>query len=69
MALAWDIVGPIIRETVRSRLHIPSLAAVEIVPSSVANPPSLLGAVAVALSSILELEVADPAVLSHATLV
>jgi len=69
VALAWDIVGPIIRETVRSRLHIPSLAAVEIVPSSVPNPPSLLGAVAVALSSILELEVADPAVLSHATLV
>jgi predicted NBD/HSP70 family sugar kinase len=68
IALAWNIVGPAIREAVHSRLHIPSLAAVEIIPSSVPNPPSLLGAVAVALSSILELEVADSAVLSHATL-
>ncbi len=65
---AWNIIEPIIREAVRSRYHIPGLAAVEITPSSVPNPPSLLGAVAVALSSILEREVADSRVLSQATI-
>jgi len=68
VAQAWDIISPIIQETIHSRMHNPTLAAVEIVPSSVPPPPSLLGAVAVALSNILEREVADSAVLSHATM-
>jgi predicted NBD/HSP70 family sugar kinase len=67
VARAWDILGPVIQETVHSRFHIPSLAAVEIMPSSVPNPPSLFGAVAVALSSILEQEVAQSPILRHAT--
>ena len=69
LAAAWNIVGPIIRETVHSRMHVPGLAAVEITPSSVPYPPSLLGAVAVALSSVLEREVADSAILSHTMVV
>jgi len=65
---AWDLIRPIISETVRSRMHNPSLAAVEIMPASVPNPPSLLGAIAVALSNILEQQVADPSALSLATI-
>jgi len=38
IAPAWNIVGPVIRETVHSRFHIPSLATVEIIPSSVPTP-------------------------------
>lgn len=64
---AWNIVEPIIREVVRSRLHIPGLAAVEITPSSVPNPPSLLGAVAVAISNILEQEIAVSDILAYAS--
>jgi len=68
VAQAWNIISPILQETIRSRMHNPTLAAVEVTPSSVPTPPSLLGAVAVALSNILEREVADSAVLSHATM-
>lgn len=60
---AWEIVKPIIDETVRSRVYNPSIAPVEIIPSSLPYPPSLLGAVVVALSNMLELEIKDPATL------
>lgn len=65
---AWSLIRPIINETVRSRMYNPFLAGVDIFPSSVPYPPSLLGAVAVAISNMLEQRVTDPATLSLATL-
>lgn len=59
VASAWNIVSPIIHETVQSRMHHPTLAPVEIKPASAPYPPSLPGSVAVALSGILEREVVN----------
>jgi predicted NBD/HSP70 family sugar kinase len=65
---AWNLIRPIINETVRSRTYNPFLAEVDILPSSVPFPPSLLGAVAIAISNMLERQVTDPSTLSLATL-
>jgi predicted NBD/HSP70 family sugar kinase len=65
---AWNLIRPIINETVRSRTYNPFLAEVDILPSSVPYPPSLLGAVAIAISNMLEQHVTNPSTLSLATL-
>jgi predicted NBD/HSP70 family sugar kinase len=55
VARAWSIIGPLIRETIHSHLLIPGLIDVQIMPSSIPTP-SLYGAIAVALSNILQAE-------------
>jgi predicted NBD/HSP70 family sugar kinase len=67
VASAWSIVSPIIHERVRSRMHHPTLAPVEIKPASAPYPPSLPGGVAVALSGILEREVVHSLPLAQVT--
>ncbi len=48
IATAWDLIGPVIRERVKSRYIIPEVARIDIRPGSVQHP-SLFGAIPVAL--------------------
>jgi predicted NBD/HSP70 family sugar kinase len=47
---AWDIIAPIIKEKVKSRYLIPSVAKIDIRPASVSRP-SLFGAIPIALQN------------------
>ena len=48
IAAAWNLIGPIISEKVKSRYIVPEVARIDIRPGSV-NRPSLFGAIPVAL--------------------
>jgi predicted NBD/HSP70 family sugar kinase len=50
IAAAWPLIGPIIRERVKSRYIIPEVARIEIRPASVQRP-GLFGAIPVALQN------------------
>jgi predicted NBD/HSP70 family sugar kinase len=50
IATAWPLIGPIIREKVKSRYIIPEIARIEIRPASVQRP-GLFGAIPVALQN------------------
>ena len=48
ISAAWDLIGPLIAEKVKSRYIIPDIAKIDIRPGSVQRP-SLFGAIPVAL--------------------
>ena len=50
IATAWQMIGPIVKEQVKSRYIIPEIARIEIRPASVQRP-GLFGAIPVALQN------------------
>ena len=53
IAAAWNILGPIIHERLKSQYIIPEVARIEIRPASVQRP-SLFGAIPIALQNCFQ---------------